>query len=127
MQTAVRALASSLDPLFRQIHDADSTIIEDQIAIARVPAPTGGESARAELMVRRLRSAGLPNVEIDELGNVIALIGPRGRAPVVLCAHLDTVFESREPIHVHRTGPRLQAPGISDNARGLATLARLAA
>lgn len=101
-------------------------VIEDQVAIARVPAPTGGESARAELMTRRLRAAGLRNVEIDELGNVIALAGPRGRAPVVLCAHLDTVFESREPIQVHRDGARLAAPGISDNARGLATLATLA-
>jgi tripeptide aminopeptidase len=126
MQTAVRALATSLDPLFRRIHDADRTIIEDQIAIARVPAPTGGESERAEWMTRRLRSAGLRNVEIDEMGNVIALTGPRGRAPVVLCAHLDTVFESRDPIQVHREGPRLAAPGISDNARGLATLATLA-
>jgi tripeptide aminopeptidase len=126
MQTAVRALASSLDPLFRRIQDADCVVIEDQIAIARVPAPTGGESVRAELMTRRLRSAGLRNVETDELGNVIALAGPRGRAPVVLCAHLDTVFESRDPVHVHREGARLTAPGISDNARGLATLATLA-
>lgn len=126
MQTAVRALAVSLDPLFRRIQETDDAVIEDQIAIARVAAPTGGESARAELMVRRLRIAGLRNVEIDGAGNVIALSGGRGQAPIVLCAHLDTVFESREPIHVHRDGPRLHAPGISDNARGLATLAALA-
>jgi tripeptide aminopeptidase len=126
MQTAVRALAASLDPLFRRIQETDDAVIEDQIAIARVAAPTGGESARAELMVRRLRIAGLRNVEIDGAGNVIALSGGRGQAPIVLCAHLDTVFESREPVHVHREGLRLQAPGISDNARGLATLVALA-
>jgi tripeptide aminopeptidase len=126
MQTAVRALAASLDPLFRRIQETDDAVIEDQIAIARVAAPTGGESARAELMVRRLRAAGLRNVDIDGAGNVIAFSGGRGQAPIVLCAHLDTVFESREPVHVHREGLRLQAPGISDNARGLATLAALA-
>lgn len=126
MLTAVRALAVSLDSLFRRIQDTDDAVIEDQIAIARVAAPTGGESARAELMVRRLRTAGLRNVEIDGAGNVIALSGGRGQAPIVLCAHLDTVFESREPVHVQREGLRLQAPGISDNARGLATLAALA-
>ena len=126
MQMAVRYLAEDLAPVFRRIQDIDDAVIEDQIAFARVPAPTGEESARAELMVRRLRTAGLRNVEIDAAGNVLALAGSRGQAPIVLCAHLDTVFESREPVHVHREGLRLQAPGISDNARGLATLATLA-
>lgn len=127
MQSAVRSLAASLDSLFRRIHDADSGIVEDQISIARVPAPTGSESVRAEWMVRRLRAAGLRNVEIDAAGNVIASSHTlKGVAPVVLCAHLDTVFDSREPVQVRRDGIRLHAPGISDNARGLATLATLA-
>ncbi len=127
MHMAVRSLAASLAPVFRRIHDADLTVIEDQIAIARVAAPTGEETARAEWMVRRLRTAGLRKAEIDSAGNVIAFSRDvRNESPVVLCAHLDTVFESREPVHVRRDGLRLHAPGISDNARGLATLASLA-
>ena len=127
MQTDVRSLAATLEPVFRQIHDADAAVIEDQIAVARVPAPTGDESARAEWMARRLRKAGLRRVEIDAAGNVIGSLGARGKtAPVVLCAHLDTVFDSRDPVHVLRDGERLTAPGISDNARGLAALAMLA-
>ena len=126
MQNAVRALAASLHPLFRRIQDADEAILDDQITIARVPAPTGDEAARAELMVRRLRGSGLRNVAIDAAGNVVASTQPRVRKPIVLCAHLDTVFESRDPVDVRRDGIRLEAPGISDNARGLATLATLA-
>jgi acetylornithine deacetylase/succinyl-diaminopimelate desuccinylase-like protein len=127
MQSAVRSLSVVLAPLFRRIQDADAAILDDQIAIARVAAPTGAEAARAELMARRLKAAGLRDVGIDAAGNVTAFAGPRRRdAPVVLCAHLDTVFESREPVHVRRHGIRLHAPGISDNARGLATLATLA-
>jgi len=127
MQSAVRSLAVTLAPVFRRIRDADPGVIEDQIAIARVPAPTGGESARAEWMSRRLRAAGLRNVEIDAAGNVTGHGGmPGTAAPIVLCAHLDTVFESRELVHVRQDGARLHAPGISDNARGLATLATLA-
>jgi tripeptide aminopeptidase len=123
----VRSLASSLTPLFTRIHQSDEAIVDDQVSIARVPAPTGSEEARAEFMVRRLRTAGLREVTIDAAGNVLASGGPRGRqSPVVLCAHLDTVFESREPVDVRRDGHRIHAPGISDNARGLATLARLA-
>jgi acetylornithine deacetylase/succinyl-diaminopimelate desuccinylase-like protein len=127
MQSAVRSLASTLTPVFRRIQDADERVIEDQIAIARVAAPTGEETARAEWMVRRLRTAGLRNADIDAAGNVIAWHRSHAAAfPLVLCAHLDTVFESREPVHVQREGARLHAPGISDNARGLAALAALA-
>jgi len=127
MQSAVRSLAATLAPVFSRIHDADAAVIDDQIAIARVPAPTGEETARAEWMVRRLKAAGLRNIEIDGAGNVIAFSrGARNVSPIVLCAHLDTVFESREPVHVFRDGARLHAPGISDNARGLATMALLA-
>jgi acetylornithine deacetylase/succinyl-diaminopimelate desuccinylase-like protein len=123
---AVRSLATSLGPVFRRIHDADSAVIDDQVAIARVPAPTGEEAARAEWMARRLKTAGLDHVRIDEAGNVIATAGSGRAKPIVLCAHLDTVFDLRDAVHVVRDGPRLQAPGISDNARGLATLAILA-
>jgi acetylornithine deacetylase/succinyl-diaminopimelate desuccinylase-like protein len=125
--STIRGLASSLTPLFSRIHRSDEAIVGDQVSIARIPAPTGAEEARADLMVRRLRSAGLREVAIDAAGNVLAFGGPRLKvAPVVLCAHLDTVFESRDPVNVRREGGRLHAPGISDNARGLATLATLA-
>ena len=102
MQHTVRALATSLAPVFRRIQDADEAILDDQITIARVPAPTGDESARAELMVRRLRAAGLCNVAIDAAGNVVACTHARVRNPVVLCAHLDTVFDSRDPVRAVR-------------------------
>lgn len=46
--------------------------------------------------------------------------------PVVVCAHLDTVFDASASLEVRQVGDRLAAPGISDNARGLATLLALA-
>ena len=77
MSNAVRSLAASLAPLFRRIEDADESILDDQIAIARVPAPTGGEAERAELMVRRLRAAGLCKVAIDAAGNALSFRGTK--------------------------------------------------
>src|SRR4029077_3717670 len=41
---------------------------------------------------------------------------------VVLSAHLDTVFGPELDVSVARRGPRLEGPGIADNARGLAAL-----
>lgn len=107
--------------------DRDERTIADQVAIARIPAPTGAEAERAEWMVRRLRAAALRDVRIDAAGNVIGWAGTPARdRPIVLCAHLDTVFDSRDPIEVRAGDGRLHAPGISDNARGLATMAALA-
>src|SRR5207245_1629633 len=49
-----------------------------------------------------------------------------GTGPVVLAAHLDTVFGPEVDVAVERRGGRLEGPGISDNARGLAALVAVA-
>jgi acetylornithine deacetylase/succinyl-diaminopimelate desuccinylase-like protein len=76
------------------------------------------------------RQIGLANVKIDAAGNVLGWWemgnGERGMGPVVLAAHLDTVFGPEVDVAVQRRGARLEGPGISDNARGLAALVALA-
>ena len=126
MQPAVRALATSLHSLFRRIQDNDAAVLDDQVSIARVPAPTGDEAARAELMVRRLRSAGLRNVAVDAAGNVVASTHAQARNPIVLCAHLDTVFPEGTDVTVKRDSTIMRAPGIGDDCRGLAVLLSVA-
>lgn len=71
-----------------------------------------------------LADVGLDDVALDEVGNVRAWFGKRetGNACVTLSAHLDTVFGPELDVSVSRNGPRLEGPGISDNARGLAAL-----
>ena len=56
----------------------------------------------------------------DENGQIKA-----GRT-VVISAHLDTVFPEETDVRVRRQGSRLYAPGISDNACGIASLLSLA-
>ncbi len=70
---------------------------------------------------------------IDEVGNVHGWLpgnGQRatgnGSAPVVVAAHLDTVFGPEVRVAVERRGERLEGPGISDNARGLTALVAVA-
>jgi acetylornithine deacetylase/succinyl-diaminopimelate desuccinylase-like protein len=120
-------LARALAPAFARLRAADDDIVADQVAIARIAAPTGRESRRAAWMADRLASLGLRDVHIDDAGNVVGTGGARGDAPpLVLCAHLDTVYDPAATVEVRRRGERLAAPGISDNARGLATLLALA-
>src|SRR5881296_2704974 len=68
------------------------------------------------------------DVMVDHAGNVHGWLRKNGEksAPVVLAAHLDTVFGAEVDVAVERRGQRLEGPGISDNARGLAALVAVA-
>ncbi len=108
----------------------DQVTLERQAALSAVPAPTGAEGLRATRVAELFRQIGLASVKIDAAGNVLGWWGmgngERGMGAVVLAAHLDTVFGPEVDVAVQRRGARLEGPGISDNARGLAALVALA-
>src|SRR5256712_1019614 len=107
----------------------DEVTLARQAALCAIPAPTGAEGRRAAHVAELFRAVGLHDVTIDEVGNVYGWTGSNGGradAPVVLSAHLDTVFGPEVNVAVARRGQRLEGPGISDNARGLAALVAVA-
>jgi len=105
----------------------DEAILRAQIAVAQIAAPTGDEAERGRWVARRLRECGLSDVHTDAAGNVIGRRpGSQELAPVVVCAHLDTVFPAETNLAVRREGGRLIGPGINDNGRGLAAMLALA-
>jgi acetylornithine deacetylase/succinyl-diaminopimelate desuccinylase-like protein len=115
-----------LEPMRQRLAQREDELLTLQMAIASVPAPTGDEGARAAFVATRLGEA-LPNVEIDAAGNVVGRLGAaRDDPPVVVCAHLDSVFPHGTDLSITRDGTRVCAPGIADNARGLAALIALA-
>jgi acetylornithine deacetylase/succinyl-diaminopimelate desuccinylase-like protein len=133
-KTAVTTTSSITDlmksPLVRRAFDVIATladaITEEHITICEIPAPPFGEARRAEYFQRRFRELGLTDVRIDEVGNVIGMRkGVSTRPTVVVSAHLDTVFPEEKIIRVRRDNGKLYAPGISDNASGLAALSAL--
>jgi acetylornithine deacetylase/succinyl-diaminopimelate desuccinylase-like protein len=101
----------------------DEQTLSVQATLSAIPAPTGAESARAEAVARSMSSMGLTSVAIDAVGNVTGwrIGSERGSnaAPVLVAAHLDTVFGPEVDVSVRRTGNLLTGPGIADNARGL--------
>lgn len=106
----------------------DDAIMRTQIAVAQIAAPTGEEQERATWVARRFRDCGLSSIHTDEVGNVIGRrAGTEDLPPVVICAHLDTVFPRETDLSVRRDGDRLIGPGINDNGRGLAVMLALAA
>ncbi len=106
---------------------ADERTLDDQAELSRIPAPPFAEEERARRMAELMADAGLERVRADETGNVLAdLPGSRGGAPLVISAHLDTVFPAEVDVTVSREGQLLRGPGISDDARGLAVLLAVA-
>jgi len=108
------------------IERSDESTLARQAALSAIPAPTGAEGARGAHVADLYREAGLKQVTVDDVGNVTGWLGAPREEPVVLSAHLDTVFGAGLDVSVERSGARLQGPGISDNARGLAALVTVA-
>jgi len=106
------------------IERSDETTLGRQAALSAIPAPTGAEGARGARVAEMFSEAGLDEITIDAVGNVRGWCGKRQSRNdcVVLSAHLDTVFGPELDVSVSRHGPRLEGPGIADNARGLAAL-----
>jgi tripeptide aminopeptidase len=105
----------------------DAETLEQQIRIASIPSPTGAEAARARFVESHFRELGLAEVHTDEAGNVLGrLPGAEAARPVIVSAHLDTVFPAGTEIAPRREGERVWAPGITDDARGLAAVLALA-
>ena len=102
-----------------------SSTIRSQLS--EIPAPPFKEAARAEAVRQRFVAAGLSDVRLDALGNVLGVRRGRAARPhVVISAHLDTVFPEGTDVRVTRTGAVLKGPGIGDDARGLAVLIAIA-
>jgi acetylornithine deacetylase/succinyl-diaminopimelate desuccinylase-like protein len=115
------------------LESTDARTLEEQIALTEIPAPPFEEALRGQHMAGLMAASGLNVLTTDDVGNVIAhapgsprFVGPgSGGRPIVVSAHLDTVFPAGTNTRVTRDGDRLLGPGISDDARGLAALLAL--
>ncbi len=98
-------------------------VLGEQIELARIPSPPFQEHERATVIAAKLESMGaMP--ESDEVGNLLAWypIGAEQSPspPIVIAAHMDTVFGPDTPIEIKQEHETWVGPGITDNARGLA-------
>jgi tripeptide aminopeptidase len=101
-------------------------LIDLALEIQSIPAPTFQESKRAKFIQAKFQDAGLDDVSHDAIGNVYGRVPGGSAAPVIVCAHLDTVFDIGVPLNIRREGDKLYGPGIGDNTISLAALIELA-
>jgi acetylornithine deacetylase/succinyl-diaminopimelate desuccinylase-like protein len=105
----------------------NQSIVERVINLAeeiqQIPSPTFHETRRAEFVSGYFHNLGLDDTLLDECGNVYACLKGQGeKPPVVVTAHLDTVFPEDTNLTGTRTGEKISGPGIGDNSLGLAGL-----
>lgn len=108
--------------------ETDARTLAEQLELVAIPAPPFGEDTRGAWVLERFRQLGLAEVGRDEEGNVLGSVAgtEAGAGPVVVAAHLDTVFAAGTELEPRHDGARIYAPGITDNARGLAGMLALA-
>jgi acetylornithine deacetylase/succinyl-diaminopimelate desuccinylase-like protein len=102
-------------------------IVDLAVQIQQIPAPTFHEEKRAEFVRGLFEKEGLQDVTMDEAGNVYGLWsqveGRRSQVkPLVVSAHLDTVFPFDMDLSIRREGERVYGIGIGDNSLGVAAL-----
>jgi len=103
-------------------------LIELATCIQQIPAPTFQEAQRAEFVRGMFASEGLSQVATDPAGNVFACLPgspaetARQAPPLVISAHLDTVFPGSTDLALRTDQDSLHGAGIGDNSVGVAGL-----
>ena len=112
----------SLDQIYEDL-EIVTRLLDQAIKIQEIPAPTFAEHERASFVQKSFLEEGLIDVTIDQYGNVYGrLPGVGTEPPVVISAHLDTVFPDYTDLSVREETGKIFGPGIGDNAMGVAGL-----
>lgn len=105
--------------------DMVNRIIDRAVEIQQVPAPTFDEGKRGEFVRDLFSKEGLQDVSMDNVGNVYGCLSSDRRSntkPLIVSAHLDTVFPTQTDLRVSREPGVIHAPGLGDNSLGVAAL-----
>jgi tripeptide aminopeptidase len=105
------------------VNDFVNRLVERAIQIQQIPAPTFQEQKRAEFVRDLFVAERLDDICIDETGNVFARWAGKGEGkPLIVSAHLDTVFPIETSLRVSRGSDLIHGPGLGDNSLGVASL-----
>jgi len=100
-------------------------LLDLAIQIQQIPAPTLDETRRGAFILQKLQAEEEPltDIQTDPAGNVLARLPGSGLAsPLIISAHMDTVFPLNTVLEIQREQGRVYGPGIGDNSMGVAGL-----
>lgn len=103
--------------------DISKRVLDLAVQIQQIPAPTFSEDQRAQFVKGMFEKEDLQEIRVDEVNNVYALLPGEGSGrPLIVSAHLDTVFPIETELSIEYKKDRIIGPGIGDNSLGVATL-----
>lgn len=105
------------------IEDDQENIIQKQIELTLIPAPTGHEEKKAKRLLEMFEEEGLTDCHIDPYGNAVGIRKGTGTGKTVLLeGHMDTVFPLETELKIRRENGWIYCPGIVDDTRGCASV-----
>jgi acetylornithine deacetylase/succinyl-diaminopimelate desuccinylase-like protein len=105
------------------MNDIVKRVIELAVQIQQIPAPTFHEQKRAEFIQKLFVEERLQDVCMDAAGNVLGRLPGKGAGkPLIVSAHMDTVFPLETDLGVEWAIDLIHGPGLGDNSLGVASL-----
>ena len=105
------------------MEEDQDAVIDRQIELTLVPAPTYHEQKKAERMLEMFKEEGLSDCHIDEYGNCVGIRkGTGGGKTTLVEGHMDTVFALDTELKIVREDGFIKCPGIVDDTRGCAAV-----
>ncbi len=109
------------------LENDDKRTLQETLEMCQIPAPSYQEEKKAEYVFHKMQEAGLEDVHIDEVGNVLGTRKGTENGPrIVLAGHTDTVFPMETDLTLKQEGNRYSCPGIGDDTRAVAELLSIA-
>ncbi len=109
------------------LREDDERTLREHLEMCQILAPSYEEGEKAEYVRKKMVDAGLSDVHIDEVGNVLGTWKGTGNGPrIMIAGHTDTVFPRETDLTLKKEGERYSCPGIGDDTRAVAELLSLA-
>ena len=105
------------------MEEDQDAVIDRQIELTLIPAPTYHEQKKAERMLEMFKEEGLSDCHIDEYGNCVGIRkGTGGGKTTLVEGHMDTVFALDTELKIVQEDGFIKCPGIVDDTRGCAAV-----
>ncbi len=101
-------------------------LLANLVMVGEIPAETFKEGKRIRFVMDRFRECGLDKISTDEANNVLSILpGREGKERILVCAHIDTLFDETVDHTVKMSTKTVEGAGIADNSLGVAVLCTL--
>ena len=112
----VGAALASDEAIAEYVEKNKEAMLQDWLEVVAIPGKSRQEQQRGEWVKKKFIEAGLEDVTMDDIGNVIGYMkGNPGKETVVVNGHMDSVFDNDTPLKPEIKDGWLYCPGSGDD------------